>query len=110
MVVFRAAAAAQDPTEFAELMINVAEPPPRWYHAAACRDVDVSVFYPLDNDRGVLAQRRAMQAKQICRTCPVIEICRTVALTTGEKYGIWGGLTPAERRTRAVSNRQSRGS
>ena len=70
---------------------------PNWYRAAACRDVDVSVFYPLDNDRGVLAQRRTYQAKQICRTCPVARVCLTVALATDERHGIWGGLTPAER-------------
>jgi WhiB family redox-sensing transcriptional regulator len=70
---------------------------PDWYRAAACREVDVSVFYPADNDRGVLAARRVQRAKQICQTCPVIRVCLTVALTTDERYGIWGGLTPNER-------------
>jgi WhiB family redox-sensing transcriptional regulator len=70
---------------------------PAWYRAAACRDVDIDVFYPLDNDRGFFAQQRVQQAKQICRSCPVIGVCLAVALADDEKYGIWGGTTPDER-------------
>lgn len=35
------------------------------------------------------------QAKAICATCPVIEECREYG--QGERYGVWGGLTPKER-------------
>jgi WhiB family redox-sensing transcriptional regulator len=38
-----------------------------------------------------------MQAKQMCRQCPVMTQCRTHALTVGEPYGIWGGLSESER-------------
>lgn len=37
------------------------------------------------------------EAKQICSTCPVIQECRDQAVNIGEPYGIWGGLTAAER-------------
>jgi WhiB family transcriptional regulator, redox-sensing transcriptional regulator len=70
---------------------------PDWYRDAACRDLDVSVFYPLDNDRGTLAIRRERTAKQVCAGCPVIRACLTTALASNEKHGIWGGLTAAER-------------
>ncbi len=70
---------------------------PEWYRAAACSDVDVSVFYPPDNERGVLAGRRVQRAKQICERCPVIRICLTTALAANERHGVWGGLTPDER-------------
>lgn len=68
-----------------------------WYDTVACRDVDVNVFYPPDNERGVLAARRLQRAKQICRRCPVIDICLSVALASAERHGVWGGLSPEER-------------
>lgn len=37
-------------------------------------------------------------AKRVCASCPVKDECLAVALTYGEDYGIWGGLTAAERR------------
>lgn len=38
------------------------------------------------------------QAKAICADCPVREQCLEHALRTPEQYGIWGGMTPQERR------------
>ncbi|MDQ4445404.1 WhiB family transcriptional regulator [Bifidobacterium longum] len=37
-------------------------------------------------------------AKQACLSCPVRAECLRQALETGEQYGIWGGMTPEERR------------
>ncbi len=37
-------------------------------------------------------------AKAICRPCPVRAACLTWAVDAQERYGVWGGLTPAERR------------
>lgn len=37
-------------------------------------------------------------AKQACLSCPVRAECLRRALETGERYGIWGGMTPDERR------------
>lgn len=36
-------------------------------------------------------------AKQICRTCPVINECAVFALKHPEMRGIWGGLEDYER-------------
>jgi hypothetical protein len=33
-----------------------------------------------------------------CSWCPVLGECRGYALAAGERYGVWGGTTPAERR------------
>jgi WhiB family redox-sensing transcriptional regulator len=33
-----------------------------------------------------------------CLTCPLLQPCRRYALAAGERDGVWGGLTPAERR------------
>lgn len=37
-------------------------------------------------------------AKAICETCPVQELCLRYALTNGEPAGIWGGYTTDERK------------
>ena len=36
-------------------------------------------------------------AKRLCHACPVIDACRTYAITNGERTGIWGGMRPDER-------------
>ena len=41
--------------------------------------------------------QREQRAKEMCRSCPVIAQCRSHALAVGEPYGIWGGLSEAER-------------
>jgi len=40
-------------------------------------------------------QRRAAQ---LCRSCPVLDACRNYAIAAGEKTGVWGATTPADRR------------
>jgi WhiB family redox-sensing transcriptional regulator len=40
-----------------------------------------------------------LAAVKICAACPVIEQCREAGQT--EPWGVWGGLTPAQRRTAA---------
>lgn len=36
-------------------------------------------------------------AKTICSACPVRDKCRDTALVNDERWGIWGGMTTAER-------------
>lgn len=38
------------------------------------------------------------QARKICQMCPVRETCLEEALKRKERFGMWGGLTPIERR------------
>lgn len=45
-------------------------------------------------------------AKAACRRCPVVDPCLDRALAAGESHGIWGGLTPEERRQ--LKRRESR--
>jgi WhiB family transcriptional regulator, redox-sensing transcriptional regulator len=77
-------------------------PPPdarawAWQASALCRGVDSSVFFPPDGERGHLRAQREARAKDMCRHCPVLRCCRAHALTVGEPYGVWGGLSEAER-------------
>lgn len=68
-----------------------------WQLEAVCRNMDTSVFYHPDGERGVARERRVAQAKAICATCPVLVQCREHALTVREPYGVWGGLSEEER-------------
>lgn len=62
-----------------------------WQDFANCRGADVDIFFP---DRG--ASTRG--AKEICAACQVRAECLDYAVTRGEKFGIWGGLSERERR------------
>ena len=65
--------------------------------AAACRGMDVDVFYHPPAGTQPQRERRIAQAKAICAQCPVITQCRQHALEAREPYGIWGGLSEQER-------------
>jgi WhiB family redox-sensing transcriptional regulator len=70
-----------------------------WQLEAACRGEHASIFYPpmrFEPKRERLAREHA--AKAICRSCPVRTQCLDHAIEADERYGIWGGLTDAERR------------
>jgi WhiB family redox-sensing transcriptional regulator len=72
---------------------------PGWQARGQCGPRTARLFYPPD-DRELPAARIAREsaAKALCRACPVVEPCREFALATGERHGIWGGLTEADRR------------
>ncbi|MBY6350741.1 WhiB family transcriptional regulator [Rhodococcoides corynebacterioides] len=68
-----------------------------WQMHGACRGVDSSVFFHPDGERGRARAQREARAKEMCRECPVLRQCRSHALAVNEPYGIWGGLSEAER-------------
>lgn len=55
-------------------------------------------------DKGVPSRA----AKAVCRRCPVREECLDAALERDELFGIWGGLSRAERA--ALKRRRAAGS
>ncbi|MFC9688839.1 WhiB family transcriptional regulator [Kribbella sp. NPDC056951] len=67
-----------------------------WILAAACRDEDPELFFPIGTTGPSLLQVAA--AKQVCARCPVRPDCLESALESGQDAGIWGGLTELERR------------
>lgn len=82
-----------------------------WQRHAACRNLDSSMFFHPDGERGVKRQRREDRAKAICADCPVRAECLDHSLRVEEPYGIWGGVDEIERqarRRRLVANRASR--
>lgn len=63
----------------------------QWQDQANCLGVDPDLFFP---ERGASTR----EAKEVCRGCVVKQDCLDFALTNGEKFGIWGGLSERERR------------
>lgn len=74
--------------------------PPRKIIPACARQTDL--FYGNYSDLREEPQEektiREWQAKSVCSQCEMILPCRTFALINGEEYGVWGGMTPGERR------------
>ncbi|WP_043573896.1 WhiB family transcriptional regulator [Actinopolyspora erythraea] len=75
-----------------------------WQHRASCRDEDPELFFPV-SEVGPGAQQ-VQQAKAICAKCPVSSECLAYAQRNGLDFGIFGGMTPEERRR---SGRRARG-
>lgn len=77
-----------------------------WRDRAACLGTDDDTFFPHEGDTD-----GAARAVAICDTCPVADQCLTEALTdegtlgARHRYGIRGGLTPAQRHTLSRANR-----
>ncbi|MFB0617289.1 WhiB family transcriptional regulator [Streptomyces sp. AGS-58] len=68
-----------------------------WSDQAACRDQDLTIFYPEDFPAGLVLMV-TREAKSVCARCPVIEECLKAAMARSEPNGVWGGLDKDERR------------
>lgn len=68
-----------------------------WQNQAACRGMDSSVFFHPHDERNSAREDRITAAKAVCRRCPVIAQCLDYSIRVREPYGIWGGLSEAER-------------
>jgi WhiB family transcriptional regulator, redox-sensing transcriptional regulator len=69
-----------------------------WMAGAACVRRDPELWQPLaEPPKSPVERRRIQLAKSICYGCPVREECLIYAIVTGQRYGIWGGMTPRER-------------
>ena len=73
--------------------------PGPWTTDAACKGCDPGLFYATRTDGGRRTDDSLIvQAIAVCDGCQVRTECLDHALTTNEKYGVWGGTTPHERR------------
>jgi len=71
--------------------MSAADPPAHWADRALCAETDPELFYP---EKGGSTK----EAKRVCRSCEVRAECLAWALENSELEGIWGGLSPMERR------------
>jgi WhiB family redox-sensing transcriptional regulator len=60
-----------------------------WAEEVNCADVDPELFFD---------EHRQAEACRVCRGCPARAACLDEALHFGLNYGVFGGLTPRERR------------
>lgn len=81
-----------------------------WTVRAACLAEDPDLFFPVE---GVASQDRAVReaawapAREVCARCLVRDLCLDGAIERREPEGMFGGLTPKERRR--LARRTERG-
>lgn len=66
-----------------------------WMTGALCAQVGGGPFFP---GKGGTSG----PAKRVCRACPVRAECLAYALAEGLTHGVWGGMSPNERRAIAA--------
>lgn len=59
-----------------------------------CMTTDPEIWFP-DLSKGNVANYRT--AVKLCQQCPVKNDCLEYALTVGERFGVWGGVTADQR-------------
>ncbi len=69
-----------------------------WHTEAVCRRDEAGLFFAPSKEPTAARLAREEAAKGVCARCPVMIECREHALLQPEPYGVWGGLTAAERR------------
>lgn len=68
-----------------------------WRDQAACLTVDPELFFPVGNTGPALTQIE--EAKAVCATCQVVDVCLKWALDNNQDAGVWGGTSEDERRS-----------
>ena len=66
-----------------------------WRDQAACRTEHPELFFPVGTTGP--ARRQVARAKSVCHRCTVTAACLAWAMDTGQRYGVWGGLSEDER-------------
>lgn len=66
----------------------------RWQDRANCVGMVDAMYPPLGPD----GHGQYAVARRVCQNCDVMADCLAYALAAREQDGMWGGLTPTERR------------
>ena len=62
-----------------------------WRQHAACLGLDNSIFFEEGDPQ-------TAEAKRVCGECFVLAVCRGWAIKKKIPLGVWGGMTPVERK------------
>lgn len=62
---------------------------------ALCKDLPPDRFYGVDD---VMTSEEIHRAKAVCAWCKATPRCLWYSFRTDEQWGVWGGLSAAERR------------
>lgn len=73
------------------------EPAWAWHEHAACAGVQGDLFFGPERESSQHRLDREARAVEVCAGCPVLGRCRSYALARPESYGVWGGMTEADR-------------
>ncbi len=65
----------------------------------ACAESDPEMFFPETE-----AYVAAMPAIRLCRRCPLQAKCGLWSINTRQERGVWGGMTPRQRRAVVAKN------
>ena len=76
-----------------------------WMIHAKCKGMATSAFFS-DDKPGCEAKESA--ARVVCSGCPVRTLCLDYAIEAPMDFGVWGGLTWAERRKVVQARRPAR--
>lgn len=76
-----------------------------WQDGAACTDQPPELFFP-ENRTITEARLLVERARVVCADCAVRRDCLEFALRNHENFGVWGGMTPQERK--AIRKQQAR--
>lgn len=74
-----------------------------WRGEAACLTEDPELFFPEGESERYAGQ--IALAVEICTGCPVRLDCLDYAVRTGQRTGIWGGMTSEQRRRLPATRR-----
>jgi WhiB family redox-sensing transcriptional regulator len=66
-----------------------------WRLKALCAEVAPELFFPRGDGFGAMD---VVEAKKVCRQCPVRDECLKDALESGADHGVWGGHSQLELR------------
>ena len=78
-------------TPLLQIIIDISDM--KWADRGLCQETDPEVFFP---EKG----ESTAAAKRVCMACEVRVSCLEYALEHHERFGVWGGLLPRQRRTR----------
>jgi WhiB family redox-sensing transcriptional regulator len=67
----------------------------------------VGLHFGYEGERSDAAAAREERAKKVCARCPIRDACLAGALARREPYGVWGGLTTAERNSKLSRRRRA---
>lgn len=77
--------------------MNHTTPVGDWEADGLCKRDTADLFFP-DGETSQAALTQISKAQAICGICPVMGACQDWALDNRIEYGVWGGLSEAERR------------
>jgi WhiB family redox-sensing transcriptional regulator len=71
---------------------------------AACKGQEIGIFFDHEDVRGEKRAASLAIARGICAQCRIRRTCLNYAIDTGQQFGVWGGLTAAERTDLVVAS------